>query len=592
MHRFRVWGPRATRVSVVVDGERYAMEQEPRGWWVAAVEKAHAGSRYGFLLDDDTTPVPDPRSARQPDGVHGLSELVDHAAFAWNDGGWHPPTLGSGVIYELHVGTFTREGTLDAAIERLDYLRELGITHLSLMPLAAAEGDRGWGYDGVALYAPLEAYGGPDAVKRFVDAAHQRGLSVLIDVVYNHFGPSGNYSGKFGPYITDRHTTPWGGAVNFEDAGSAEVREFFIDNALMWLRDYHFDGLRVDAVHAFIDRSAIHFLEQLETEVRTLGDHTGRHYAVIAESDLNDPRLVTEREAGGYGLDAQWSDDFHHALWTVLTGETTGYYQDFGSMGALATAIREAFVYQGQYSPHRKRNHGRAIGALPADRFLGFIQNHDQVGNRAQGERLSQIVDIGRAKIAAAMVLLSPFVPMLFAGEEFAASTPFQYFTDFQDKELGRLVSEGRRREFVAFGWAPEEVPDPQAEETFLRSKLRWEETSEGIHAEMLEWHRRLIALRREEIALTRSELRQVQVEFDEGQKWLRMKHGPIEVAFNGGASGVKLPVQDRQEDRYEVVLASTPEVVCKGGDLWLPAGSLAVMRDADAVRARESDHE
>jgi maltooligosyltrehalose trehalohydrolase len=585
MHRFRVWGPRAKHVSVVVDGERYAMEQEPRGWWAATVEKAHAGSRYGFLLDSDEnpdqSPVPDPRSMRQPDGVHGLSEVVDHTAFAWSDDGWRAPTLGSSVIYELHVGTFTREGTLDAAIGRLEYLRELGITHVELMPLAAAEGERGWGYDGVALYAPLEAYGGPDAVKRFVDAAHRRGLSVLIDVVYNHFGPSGNYTGKFGPYLTEQHKTPWGGAVNFEDAGSAEVREFFIDNALMWLRDYHFDGLRIDAVHAFIDRSAIHFLEQLEAEVRTLGNRTGRRYAVIAESDLNDPRLVTEREAGGYGLDAQWSDDFHHALWVVLTGERTGYYQDFGSMADLATAIREAFVYQGQYSPYRKRNHGRSIGALPSDRFLGFIQNHDQVGNRAQGERLSEIVDIGHAKIAAAMVLLSPFVPMLFAGEEFAASTPFQYFTDFQDRELGRLVSEGRRREFLAFGWAPEEVPDPQAEETFLRSTLRWEEVSEGVHAEMLEWYRRLIALRRAEIALSEGELRRVTVDFDETQKWLRMKHGPIEVVFNAGTSGVRLPARNS----YEIVLASTPEVARVGSELQLPAGSVAVMRDVAVIR-------
>jgi maltooligosyltrehalose trehalohydrolase len=584
MHRFRVWGPRAKRVSVVADGERYAMESEPRGWWAVTVEEAHAGSRYGFLLDShenpnenpDPTPVPDPRSARQPDGVHGLSEVVDHTAFAWSDAGWRPPTLAVGVLYEVHVGTFTQEGTLDAAIGRLDYLRELGITHVELMPLAAAEGERGWGYDGVALYAPLEAYGGLDAVKRFVDAAHQRGLAVLIDVVYNHFGPSGNYSGKFGPYITDHHKTPWGGAVNFEDAGSAEVREFFIENALMWLRDYHFDGLRIDAVHAFVDRSATHFLEQMEQAVRTLGNHTGRHYALIAESDLNDPRLVTAREAGGYGLDAQWSDDFHHALWVVLTEERTGYYQDFGSMADLAKAVRETFVYQGQYSPHRKRNHGRAIGALPADRFLGFIQNHDQVGNRAQGARLNQIVDMGRAKIAAAMVLLGPSVPMLFAGEEFAASTPFQYFTDFQDKELGRLVSEGRRREFVAFGWAPEEVPDPQAEETFLRSKLRWEEISEGVHAEMLEWYRRLIALRREEITLTHRELRQVEVEFDEGHKWLRMKHGRLEVAFNAGTSGISLPARDS----YEMVLASAPEVVCEAGYLRLPAGSVAVMRD------------
>jgi maltooligosyltrehalose trehalohydrolase len=580
MHRFRVWGPRAKRVSVVVDGERYAMASEPRGRWAATVEKAHAGSRYGFLMDGEKTPVPDPRSERQPDGVHGLSELVDHSAFAWNDEGWRPPTLASSVLYELHLGTFTEEGTLDAAIGRLDYLRELGITHIQLMPLASAEGARGWGYDGVALYAPLEAYGGPDAVKRFVNAAHQHGLAALIDVVYNHFGPSGNYTGKFGPYLTESHSTPWGGAVNFEDAGSAEVREFFIENALMWLRDYHFDGLRIDAVHAFIDRSATHFLEQLEEAVRTLGNHTGKQYAVIAESDLNDPRLVTAREAGGYGLDAQWSDDFHHALWVVLTGERTGYYQDFGSMADLAKAIQEAFVYQGQYSPHRKRNHGRSIGALPADRFLGYIQNHDQVGNRAQGERLSHVVDIGRAKIGAAMVLLGPFVPMLFAGEEFAASTPFQYFTDFQEKELGRLVSEGRRREFVAFGWAPEEIPDPQAQETFLRSKLRWEESGQSIHAEMLEWYRRLIALRREEIALTGTELRQVEVSFDEAQKWLRMKRDAIEVVFNAGASEVSLPVSPS----HEMVLTSTPEVVCDTHHVRMPAGSVAILRDLHAI--------
>lgn len=582
MHRFRVWGPRAKRVSVLVDGERYAMTSEPRGWWGATVEKAQAGSRYGFLLDDDAKALPDPRSARQPDGVHGLSEVVDHSAFAWTDAMWRPPTLGSGVIYELHVGTFTPEGTLDAAIAKLDYLRELGITHVSLMPLAAAEGDRGWGYDGVALYAPLEAYGGPDAVKRFMDAAHHRGLAVLIDVVYNHFGPSGNYTGKFGPYITDHHRTPWGGAVNFEDAGSAEVRQFFIENALMWLRDYHFDGLRIDAVHAFIDRSAKHFLEQLEEAVRELENHTGKHYAVIAESDLNDPRLVTAPEAGGYGLDAQWSDDFHHALWTVLTGETTGYYKDFGSMADLAKAIRQAFVYQGQYSGHRRRNHGMPMGALPADRFLGYIQNHDQVGNRAQGERLSHVVDIGRAKIGAAMVLLGPFVPMLFAGEEFAASSRFQYFTDFHDKELGRLVSEGRRKEFVAFGWSPEEVPDPQAEETFLQSKLCWEERDNGVHAEMLDWHRRLIRLRQEESALTSRKLADVTVRFEEKEKWLWMTRGPIEVAFNAGRSEVRLPV----EHRYEVLLGSVPEIAYAQDGLVLPAASVAVLRNPDTFTA------
>lgn len=578
MHRFRVWAPRAKRVSVVVNGERHAMECEPRGWWAAAVEGAGAGSHYGFLLDEEETPVPDPRSARQPEGVHGLSELVDHESFQWTDAGWRPPTLASSVIYELHVGTFTPQGTLDAAIGRLEYLRELGITHVELMPLAAAEGERGWGYDGVALYAPLEAYGGPDGVKRFVDAAHQRGLAVLIDVVYNHFGPSGNYTGKFGAYLTELHMTPWGGAVNFEDAGSAEVREFFIGNARMWLRDYHFDGLRVDAVHAFIDRSATHFLRQMEAEVRALSNHTGKHYVVIAESDLNNPRLVSAREAGGYGLDAQWSDDFHHALWSVLTGEVTGYYQDFGRMSDLAKSLKEAFVYQGQYSPYRKRNHGSSIGSLPAERFLGYIQNHDQVGNRAQGERLNHIVDLGRAKIGAAMVLLGPFVPMLFAGEEFAASTPFQYFTDFQDAELGRLVSEGRRSEFAAFGWAPEEVPDPQAKETFERSKLKWDEAGEGEHREMLQWHRQLIALRKKESALTCGELRRVQVSFDEAQKWLWMTRGSIEVVLNAGTSEISLPIVHK----YETLLASAQEVACDAERLCLPAGSVAVLRDLD----------
>lgn len=575
MHEFRVWAPRVKRVRVVVDGRQHPMQQEPRDWWSTTVEAAGPGSRYGFLLDDDEQPLPDPRSMRQPEGVHGLSEVVDHSAVRWSDAEWRPPVLGSGVIYELHVGTFTPEGTLDAAIRKLGYLHELGITHVSLMPLASAEGKYGWGYDGVALYAPWEAYGGPDAVKRFVDAAHARGIAVLIDVVYNHFGPSGNYTGKFGPYVTQHHKTPWGGAVNFEDAGSAEVRDFFIQNALMWLRDYRFDGLRIDAVHAFIDRSAKHFLLQLEEEVRALSNHSGRHYALIAESDLNDPRLVTAREAGGYGLDAQWSDDFHHALWTVLTGETAGYYQDFGRMADLAKAITEVFVYQGQYSRYRKREHGMPVGELSADRFLGYIQNHDQVGNRAQGDRLNHIADMGRAKIAAAMVLLGPFVPMIFAGEEFAASTPFQYFTDFQDKNLGRLVSEGRRKEFVAFGWEPQEIPDPQDKQTYLRSKLRWEERGEGAHAEMLEWHRSLISLRRHEISLTSRELRNVEVSFDEEKKWLRMRRGAIEVMFNAGAAAVMLPVTDP----YDAVLVSTTGVTCETSGVRLPEGAVAVLR-------------
>jgi maltooligosyltrehalose trehalohydrolase len=579
MHTFTVWAPRAKSLAVEIGGTRYPMQpmehmkQGARGWWSATVAAAGPGTDYAFVVNGEEPAVPDPRSQWQPQGIHGPSRLYDHTAFHWTDGSWQAPPLASGIIYEAHVGTFTAQGTLDAAIEKLDYLKQLGITHVELMPLATGPGTRGWGYDGVDLFAPWEAYGGPDATKRFVDAAHAKGLAVLIDVVYNHFGPVGNYVNKFGPYTTESHSTPWGGAVNFEDEDSDGVRGFFCDNALMWLRDYHFDGLRVDAVHAFIDRSAIHFLEQLGDEVKALSSATGRHYVVIAESDLNDPRLVRATEAGGYGLDAQWSDDFHHALWTVLTGEATGYYQDFHGTADLARALREVFVYQGQYAPHRKRNHGRPVLGLPGYRFLGYIQNHDQIGNRAQGERLSHVVDIARVKIAAALVLTSPFVPMLFEGEEFAASTPFQYFTD-HDPEMGRLVSEGRKREFAAFGWDPKEIPDPQDETTFDRSKLNWSEITEQPHAEVLEWHRKLIALRRSHCALTDGQMHHVEVRFDQQAQWLSVRRGPIMVACNFGkdAAAVELTAPST------VLLASSSIIGVSAGRLSLPPASVAVV--------------
>jgi maltooligosyltrehalose trehalohydrolase len=459
---------------------------------------------------------------------------VDHSAFLWTDEHWQQQPLSSAIIYELHIGTFTPEGTFDAAQSRLAYLRDLGITHVELMPVAAFPGERGWGYDGVALYAPQEAYGGPDALKRFVDACHEHGLAVLLDVVYNHLGPSGNYLAKFGPYFTHLHNTPWGDAVNLEDAGSHEVRRFFCDNALMWLRNYHIDGLRLDAVHAYNDRSAINFMEQLSSEVRTLEAETGKYYVVIAESDLNDPRLVRAHEAEGYGMDAQWSDDFHHALFVLLTGDCSGYYADFGTMADLAKALKSVFVYDGIYSAYRDRVHGRSVEGLSAWRFLGYAQNHDQVGNRAKGDRLCQITNTGHAKIAAALVLTAPFVPMLFQGEEWAASSPFQYFTD-HDAELGSLVSEGRRNEFAAFGWKPEDVPDPQAEKTFLRSKLHWEEQAEQPHTEMLDWYRKLIALRKSEPDLTEGSLEHIKIEFSEEEKWIVIRRGTIEVIVNLG---------------------------------------------------------
>ena len=573
MHRFRVWAPKARRVRVQVDGEKYPLERGDGSWWQAEVEKAGPGSDYAYLLDDDEQALPDPRSAWQPHGVHGPSRVVDHAAFAWTDADWQAPSLASAIVYELHIGTFTPEGTLDAAQQKLDALRELGVTHVQLMPVNAFAGEHGWGYDGVDLFAPHEPYGGPDALKRFVAACHAKGLAVLLDVVYNHLGPAGNYLGRFGPYFTAAHHTPWGDAVNLEDAGSLEVRRFFCDNALMWLRDYHFDGLRLDAVHAYIDRSAINFMEQLAAEVHALEAQTGRHDVVIAESDLNDPRLVTAPEAGGYGLDAQWSDDFHHALTSVLTGDRAGYYADFGRLADLARALKDAFVYDGKYSAYRDRIHGRPVLGLPGWRFLGYAQNHDQVGNRAQGERLVQLTGPARAKIAAALTMTAPFVPLIFQGEEWAASSPFQFFTD-HEPELGKLVSEGRMKEFAAFGWGPQEVPDPQARATFERSKLNWAERGQGSHAEMVAWYQELIALRKQMPELTDGDLREVHVRCGEEDRWLTLDRGRITVAF----SVADKPVEVEVPAGSEVRLASGAGIGVHGDKLTLPADSVAVL--------------
>jgi maltooligosyltrehalose trehalohydrolase len=573
MHTFRVWAPKAKSVGVEIGEVVRPLELREGGWWEAAVEEAEPDTDYAYVLDGRKPAVPDPRSQWQPHGVHGRSRLLDHTAFSWTDQGWQAPPLASAIIYELHLGTFTAEGTLAAAQARLEHLKKLDVTHVELLPVNAFPGQHGWGYDGVDLFAPHEPYGGPEALKRFIDACHAQGLAVLLDVVYNHLGPSGNYLGQFGPYFTHSHHTPWGDAVNLEDGGSHEVRRFFCDNAVMWLRDYHFDGLRLDAVHAYMDRSAINFMEQITVEVRALEAQTGRHHVVIAESDLNNPRFVAAREAGGYGMDAQWSDDFHHALVTILTGDRAGYYADFGSMADLAKALREAFVYDGRYSAYRDRIHGRPVEGLPAWRFLGFSQNHDQVGNRVKGERLEHLAGAARAKIAAALVLTSPFVPMLFQGEEWAASSPFQFFTDHEE-ELGRLVSEGRKKEFAAFGWSPDEVPDPQDPATFERSKLHWDELREPAHAEMLDWYRKLIALRRATPDLNDGSLENVEVRFDEQEKWLTMRRGAILVAVNLAEQVVDLPVTEGAA----VLLKSAEEFAVVAERLRLSSDSVAIL--------------
>ena len=539
---FQVWAPTPERVEIVVSGRRHAMTRDDSGWWSARIDSAGPGDDYGFSLDGGD-PLPDPRSQWQPNGVHGLSRVVDHSAYEWRDEGWHGRPLASALIYELHVGAFTPEGTFDAAVEKLDHLVRLGVTHVEPMPVAQFPGDHGWGYDGVDLFAPHEAYGGPEGLKRFVDACHARGLGVILDVVYNHLGPAGNYLGTFGPYFTDRYATPWGQAVNFDGPGSVEVRRFFVDNALMWLRDYHCDGLRIDAIHAILDASAIHVLEEMQLRVEELAAHVGRDLFLIAESDLNDPRVVNRRDAGGYGIAAQWSDDFHHSLHALLTGETGGYYADFGTIGHLATALREAFVYAGTYSRFRDRIHGRPPVGLPGYRFLGYLQDHDQVGNRAVGERSSALMSRDLLKVGAALVLTSPFVPMLFMGEEWGATSPFQYFTAHEDPELGPAVSEGRKREFAAFGWDPDSIPDPQDAATYERSKLDWSELDEQPHADLLDWHRNLIALRRECHELTDGRLDRVEVAYSEEDRWLTMSRGRITVACNFGPAEVTVPV-------------------------------------------------
>jgi maltooligosyltrehalose trehalohydrolase len=561
-------------MEVKIGNKKFPMEKRSRGYWSAPIEGAGPGTDYGFVIDGLEPALPDPRTQWQPHGVHSESRLVDHSAFAWSDQDWQAQPLSSALIYELHLGTFTPGGTLKAAESRLDYLKALGVTHVELMPIANFPGKRGWGYDGVDLYAIFNAYGEPDDLKRFVDACHAKGLAVLLDVVYNHLGPVGNYLGKFGPYFTHSHTTPWGDAVNFEEAGATEVRRFLIENALMWLRDYHIDGLRLDAVHAYMDRSAIHFLEEITGEVRRLEAAMGKHFVLIAESDLNDPRIVKAEEAGGYGLDAQWSDDFHHALFAAISGERTGYYADFGSLAQLAKSLRCVFVYDGNYSGYRHRNHGRQVVGLSGHRFIGFVQNHDQVGNRAQGERVSHEAGVGRAKIAAALVLTAPFVPMLFQGEEFGASAPFLYFTDYDDPELGRMISEGRKKEFVSFGWAPDQIPDPQDEQTFLQSKLNWAELTEQPHRSLLQWYKDLITVRRNQSKLSDGNLSAVNVRFDEDAQWLVLERGTLRVACNLGQAPVDVEVGDGSR----ILLASDDSIALSGANVKLGPDSVAVM--------------
>lgn len=581
MHEFDVWAPTPSRVAVVADGREVAMQPGERGWWHAVDERSGPGTRYGFRLDGGP-PRADPRSPSQPDGPEGLSQVIDHSCFAWSDSSWKGMSMKGAVLYELHVGTFTSEGTFDSAIGRLPSLLDLGVDAVELMPVAEFPGDHGWGYDGVNLFAPHHAYGGPEGLKRFVDACHRHGLGVLMDVVYNHLGPSGNYLHEFGPYFSGRHRTNWGDGVNFDGPGSEEVRRFVIDNAAAWLADYRVDGLRLDAVHAIVDDSARHVLEELATEVDALSAHVRRPLTLIAETDLNDTRFVRPPDSGGYGLDAAWADEWHHALHAALTGDTTGYYEDFGSLSHLGKALRQAWVYDGNWSPHRGRRHGRSPEGIPGHRFVVFTQNHDQVGNRPLGERSSALMSESRLRIAAALLLTGPFTPMLFQGEEWAASSPFLYFTDHRDPDLARAVSEGRREEFSYWDTGSADVPDPQADETFNRSKLDWAERDHEPHRGILDWYRQLIALRREFAELSDPRPQSTHVVVDEEHSTLAVYRGDFAVLVNLSGSERPFPFGPG----WELIAASSPAVAQSCTCINLPSDSVVIVRTANSDRA------
>lgn len=573
-----VWAPLASSVEVDELGlGRRRLACGEGGTWTGAPAQAP------YFLVVDGFEMPDPRSPAQPDGFDGRSHPVDFAEFVWTDAAWSARELADSVLYELHVGTFTPDGTFDAVVDRLDHLVALGVDAIELMPVNTFPGRRGWGYDGVQWFAPHPAYGGPAGLQRLVDACHARGVAVVLDVVYNHLGPLGNHLARLGPWFTDRISTPWGSAVDLDGPESAGVRRTIVDNARHWIEHYHVDGLRLDAVHALHDRSPVHIVAEVAEAVRDAGRRAGRRTFVVVESDLNDPVVVEDPTRGGWGADAAWSDDLHHALHVALTGEQRGYYGDFTGIADVATALEHVFVYSGGHAPSRGRVHGRPAGDVPRERFLAYSQTHDQVGNRPLGERLEHLAGPDAARAAAATVVLSPFVPMLFQGEEWAASAPFLYVTDHPDAELARAIQEGRAREFADLHLGTE-PPDPQDIATFERSTLDWREPGRPGHAEMLQWYRELIALRRRRLQGRHFPCR---VEFDDARGWWRMDHGPLAVVVAvprpGGGEHVTVPVRWTDE---QVELG---RAVRDGRGWQLARGAVAVV-SARCTTAERSD--
>jgi len=584
--RFTVWAPNAERVDVRITAptERIiSLDKQEHGYWLTTADGIEAGSRYVFRLDLSTE-RPDPASHLQPDGVHKPSQVVDHTSFQWSDDAWRGLPLEQMIMYELHVGTFTKDGTFEAVISRLRDLAELGINAIELMPVAQFPGERNWGYDGAYPFAVQNSYGGPEKLKKLVDACHRHKIAVILDVVYNHLGPEGNYLQDFGPYFTGKYQTPWGKAVNFDGAGSDEVRTYFINNALHWFTNYHIDALRLDALHAIYDMSAKPFLRELAERVEGFSRQAGRRVYLIAESDLNDTKLIKSPRAGGYGLDAQWCDDFHHSLHALLTDESFSYYRDFGQVRHLAKALREGFVYSWQYSEHRNRHHGSSSKTIPAQRFVVFAQNHDQVGNRMLGRRMSALVSHEGLKLAAGTVLLSPYIPLLFMGQEYGEEAPFLYFVSHSDADLISAVRDGRINEFK-FLKRQGKPPDPQDVNTFLESKLNWETRDQEEHKSLLTLYRHLIRLRRNVPALAHLSKKNLQVDVVAGKKLLVLRR------WHDGSHILCLENFERQDCTVQVDVSDGRwvKILDSAETKWAGPGSSlpAVIEQAEALTVR-----
>ncbi len=590
--RFTVWAPLEERLELRLltsEPRLLPMEKLEKGYWQLLADNIPPGTRYVYRLEGKGQERPDPASFFQPQGVHKPSAVVDHLSFRWKDDEWTGVPLEQFVIYELHVGTFTPPGTFDAVIPRLAELRELGITAVEIMPVSQFPGMRGWGYDGVHPFAPQNSYGGPEGLKRLVDACHRHGLAIILDVVYNHLGPEGNYLREFGPYFTANYHTPWGEAVNMDAAGSDEVRHYFIENALYWFREYHFDALRLDATDRIYDFSAKPFLQELAERVRRYEEKSGRRCLLIAENDHNDVRLIRPAEQGGFGLDAHWNDDFHHALHTLFTGEDVGYYADFGQPADLAKALREGYVYDWRHSRYRGHRRGSSAAERPGRQFVVCSQNHDQIGNRMFGQRLLALAGFEAAKTAAAAVILSPYLPLFFMGEEYAEKAPFQFFADFLDEGLREAVHQGRIEEFAAFKWRGE-PPDPHDPETFDRSRLNWEMRHEGRHRSMLLWYQRLLQLRREHSALGTGAARNAGALAAEKIVWLRRWHDGVHLlllmSFNAASANLSFPAEgnwrkllDSAEVAWSGPGTSVPAAAAGGDLLSLPPFGCALFQ-------------